>query len=268
MWKREPFWGEPLVLPLKDEIFGPLQPRPDTDPAVVVQGKMRQTPRGWVVTVFFVNTQLEQDRKKDEAWVIQPKMRVLDAAAPPRPIFIQRRDWQHDLTKMDPISREETETLEMLYRHRLEFAVGHGVSVHATLPEPEAVRAQMIETEFVPRSEVEQQTPPTVADDPKLTGVVLDMKELAQMPKAELVGLRQGESSSTDGVASAVPAGLPGGPPDGLPVDRIRSQAERAVQAIAVDVARIWRRGGRVRHYREVSGVRGGTAHGGRVRPG
>ena len=168
-------------------IYGTLQPRPDTDPAVIVQGKIRLTPRGWVITVFFVNTQPEQDRKKDEAWVFQPKMWVLDAAVPPQPIIIQRRDWQHDLTRMDAITREETETLEMLYRHRLEFAVGHGASVHVTLPAPEATKAMMVETEFVPRSEVEQQTPPTPADDTNLTGVVLDMKELAQMPKADLL---------------------------------------------------------------------------------
>ena len=187
VWKRTPYLGDPLAVVLKNGMFGPLQPRPDTDPAVIVQGKMRQTPRGWVVTVFFVNTSPEQDRKKDEAWVFQPKMWVLDAAVPPQPIFVQRRDWQHDLTKMDAITREETETLEMLYRHRLEFAVGHGVSVHTTLPQPEAIKAAMIETEFVPRSEVEQQTPPTPADDSNLTGVVLDMKELAQMPKADLL---------------------------------------------------------------------------------
>ena len=187
VWKRTHCLGEPLLLVLKNGMFGPLQPSPDTDPTIIVQGKMRQTPRGWVVTVFFVNTSPEQDRKKDEAWVFQPKMSVLDASVPPQPIFVQRRDWQHDLTKMDAISREETETLEMLYRHRLEFAVGHGVSVHTTLPYPEAIKALTLETEFVPRSEVEQQTPPTPADDTNLTGVVLDMKELAQMPKAELL---------------------------------------------------------------------------------
>ena len=187
VWKREPFTGEPLVVLLKNGAFGPLQPRPDTDPTVIVQGKLRQTPRGWIVTVFFVNTQPEQERKKDEAWVFQPKMWVLDAAVPPQPILVQRRDWQHDLTKMDPITREETETLEMLYRHRLEFAVGHGASVHVTLPAPEATKAMMVETEFVPRSEVEQQTPPTPTDDANLTGVVLDMKELAQMSKADLL---------------------------------------------------------------------------------
>jgi hypothetical protein len=199
VWKREHFTGEALVLPLKDGMFGPLQPRPDTDPTVVVQGKMRRSSGGWVVTVFFVNTQPEQDRKKDEAWVFQPKVRVLDAAVPAQPIFVQRRDWQYDLIKLDPITREETETLEMLYRHRLEFAVGHGVSVHATLPEPEATHAHQLETEFVPRWEVEQQTPPTADDDAKLKGVVLDMKELAQMPKvAMLASLRQMQSAYTD----------------------------------------------------------------------
>lgn len=192
VWKRDPFVGDPLPLPLKAGFFGPVKPRPNTDQAVVIQGKMQQTARGWVVTVFFVNTSPEQDRKKDEAWVYQPKLWVLDAAQPPQPIFVQRRDWQHDLTKMDPITREETETLEMLYRHRLEFAVGHGVSVHATLSEPGATRAAMLETEFVPRSEVEQQTPPTATDNPDLTGVVLDMKELSSMSKANLLtSLRQ-----------------------------------------------------------------------------
>ena len=115
VWKREPFTGEPLSVLLKTGAFGPFLPRPDTDSSVVVQGKVRQTPRGWVVTVFLVNTRPEQERKKDEAWVFQPKLWVLDAAVPPQPIFLQHRDWQHDLSKMDPISREETETLEMLY---------------------------------------------------------------------------------------------------------------------------------------------------------
>ncbi len=196
VWKRDPLSGDLLTVSLTSGAFGPLLPRPDTDSSVVVQGKIRQTPRGWVVTVFLVNTRPEQERRKDEAWVYQPQMWVLDAAVPPRPVFVQHRDWQHDLSKMDPISREEAETLEMLYRHRLEFAIGHGVSVHATLPEPDATRAQMVETQFVPRAEVEQQTPPSPADDSNLTGVVLDMKELAQMPKPELLtSLRQLQSA-------------------------------------------------------------------------
>jgi hypothetical protein len=69
-----------------------------------------------------------------------------------------------DLSKMDPITREETETLEMLYRRHLQFAVGHGVSVHVTRPELLAEKAKAIETEFVPQAEVAQQTSPTSTD--------------------------------------------------------------------------------------------------------
>ena len=196
MWVRSPLVGDPLPVRLKNGAFGPLLPRRDTDSAVVVQGKIRETPRGWVVTVFLVNTQPEQERRRDEAWVFQPKLSALDAAVSPRPVFRQHRDWQHDLNNMDPISREETETLEMLYRHRLEFAVGHGVSVHATLPEPEGTRAQLLETTFVPQAEVEQQTAPSPGDDAALAGVELDMKVLAQLPKATLLAsLRQLETA-------------------------------------------------------------------------
>jgi hypothetical protein len=191
-FRRKSLVGDPVVLPLQVGVFGPVRLRPDTDPSVTIQGRMRQTANGWVVTVFMVNTEDEPAKGKDAAWVFQPKMQVTDAAQPARAIFVQRRMWHHDLTKMDPLTREETETLEMLYRRRLEFAVGHGVAVHVTLPEPGADHATMIETEFVPRAEVEQQTPPTVTDNDDLVGLLLDMKELATMPKPDLVAnLRQ-----------------------------------------------------------------------------
>lgn len=187
VWKRLPVAGEPLTITLTGGFFGPLKPRPDTDPFVVIQGRVRQTPEGWVVTAFMVNTQDEPNKKKDEAWVFQPVLKVLDGTTPGRAIFIQRRRWQHDLSKMDPLTREETSTLEMLYRHRLEFAVGHGVSVHVSLQEPNSERATAVETTFVPQADVEQQTPPTVADDPDLAGLVLDMRDLAELPKPDLV---------------------------------------------------------------------------------
>jgi hypothetical protein len=92
-------------------------------------------------------------------------------------------------SKLDPITREETKTLEMLYRRHLQFAVGHGVSVHVTLPEPLAEKAWAIETEFVPQAEVAEQTPPTSTDlgFESLTALTLDMRELAELPKAGLV---------------------------------------------------------------------------------
>jgi hypothetical protein len=87
------------------------------------------------------------------------------------PIFVQRKGVTADLSKMDPLTREETETLEMLYRHQREFAAGHGVAVHATLPEPLAERATAVETEWIPRFDVPQQTPRSQADDENLHGL-------------------------------------------------------------------------------------------------
>lgn len=187
VWKREPYTGKPLTIPLKEDSFGPLRPCRKDDPEIVIQGKIRKLSMGWVVTVFLVNTSEERKILKDEAWVFQPYLRIHDASSPSRAIFVQRHDWKRDLAKMDNLSREETETLEMLYRHHLEFAVGHGVSVHVTLPVPGADRATEIETTFIPTSEVEQQTPPGVAENPDLSGLSLDMTELAEMPARDLI---------------------------------------------------------------------------------
>lgn len=149
---------------------------------------MRQTAEGWVVTLFMVNQQEERQGRnepKDEVWVFQPKLRVHGAEQ--GPIFVQRKGAKADLSKLDRLSREETETLDMLYRHRREFAVGHGISVHATLPEPYAERATQVETEWVPSFELPQQTPRSADDDENLAGLTLDMKELAELPKTGLI---------------------------------------------------------------------------------
>jgi hypothetical protein len=149
---------------------------------------MRRTSHGWVVTIFLVNQQEERKRQhepKDEVWVFQPKLRIRGVTN--EPIFVQRKEAKADLSKLDPLTREETETMAMLYRHHREFAVGHGISIHATLPEPLAERATTVETEWAPISEVPQQTPRSESDDSNLQGLTLDMKNLAEMPKSELI---------------------------------------------------------------------------------
>jgi hypothetical protein len=201
IWKRGHVVGDPQIVPLIAGAFGPLIPS-KPQPPVRLQGRIRQTPDGWIVTVFLVNQQEEPKRLKDEAWIFQPKMTAMDPRR--RPIFIKRSSLTADLSRMDPITREETETLEMLYRRHLQFAVGHGVSVHAALPEPLAEKATTIETEFVPEAEVAQQTPPT-AQDPgfeSIAGLNLDMRELADMPKATLItNLRIIESAYGDWIS-------------------------------------------------------------------
>ena len=187
VWQRHPVAAPPLSLDLKDGNIKPTALRTD-HPLVQLQGRMRQTTDGWVVTLFMVNQQEERTRRgvpKDEVWVFQPKLRVHGVDR--QPIFVQRKNAKADLSKMDSRTREESETLEMLYRHQREFAVGHGISVHATLPEPLAEQATQVETEWVPRFEVPQQTPRSAADDENLDGVVMDMKELAELPKSGLI---------------------------------------------------------------------------------
>jgi hypothetical protein len=187
VWKRFPVVTPSLVLDLKDGMLKPKELHVD-HPLVQLQGRMRLTTDGWVVTLFLVNQQTERTRAgepKDEVWLFQPKLRVYGLDG--EPIFVQRKTAKADLSKMDPLTREETETLEMLYRHQREFAVGHGVSIHATPPEPLAERATQVETEWVPQFEVPQQTPRSADDDENLNGVVMDMKELAELPKPGLI---------------------------------------------------------------------------------
>jgi len=187
VWKRKPVIAEPLLLTLSNGIVHPQELHPE-HPLVQLQGRMRLTSDGWVVTLFMVNLQPERTRRgepKDEVWVFQPKLKV--RSADHSPIFVQRKGRKMDLSKMDPLTREETETLEMLYRHQREFAVGHGISVHATLAESLAERATQVETEWVPVFEVAQQTPRSEADDENLAGLTMDMKALANLPKEGLI---------------------------------------------------------------------------------
>src|ERR1035437_4301831 len=187
VWKREAVIVTPIPLPLKSGNIAPRKLHPD-HLLVQLQGRMRLTADGWVVTLFLVNQQPERTRRgepKDEAWVFQPKLRVRGTEG--QAILVQRKTLKADLSKMDPLTREETETLEMLYRHQREFAVGHGISVHASLPESSAERAVQVETEWVPCSEVPQQTARSEDDDENLAGLTLDMKTLAELPKEGLI---------------------------------------------------------------------------------
>ena len=101
-----------------------------------------------------------------------------------RPIF-HSRPTQRDLGKSDPVTFAEEQEMAMLYRHQVEFGVGHGVSIHAECPEGVCDRATRLATKVVPSYEIPQTTPPTSADFSKLAGLVLDMKELGETPTAD-----------------------------------------------------------------------------------
>jgi Helicase conserved C-terminal domain len=70
--------------------------------------------------------------------------------------------------------------MAMIYRNRVEFAVGHGVSIHAETPTGVSDHAVRLSTRVIPAAEVPMITAPTSDDVPALGTVVRDMKELAQ----------------------------------------------------------------------------------------
>jgi hypothetical protein len=158
-------------------------------PAVRVQAKMRKRDGFWIVTLFLINGQRES-RPKDASYVFQPEL--VARATDGEPIFV--KGLRHrPLKTADYAARMEHETLEMMYRHRVEFAVGHGVSVHAEPAPGDPQRAISVRTVVVPASDVCRTTPPTASDasrNPsfaKLDEMVLDMKALATMSREELL---------------------------------------------------------------------------------
>lgn len=180
VWQRYPRGGVKEI-PLKD---GPIKPvAPDAQFGdIYLQGRIRKRDSHWVVTIFLINAQ-EEGKPKDEFHVFQPVITVNSVDG--KPIFCKRMT----VGTNDDL---EEHLMAMLYRHHVEFAVGHGVSVHAEVSEESSDRATSIRTEFVPRYEVPRTTPPTVEDAEeneafgKLKGLVLDMKELAEADAKKL----------------------------------------------------------------------------------
>src|SRR5947209_3468380 len=180
VWKRQPREGTSKPVPLQAGRFN-WKPVPDI-PEVYVQGLIRKRDDHWSVTLFLVNGQEEPKKLRDQAWLYQPELAVqcpLD-----KPIFV-RRPSVRDPGKLDPVMFEEDQQMAMVYRHCVEFAVGHGVSVHSEPCPGQCDRSVRLRTQVVPRYEVPKVTPPTAADIPALAGLVLDMKVLADTPAAE-----------------------------------------------------------------------------------
>jgi len=182
VWKREPV-EKTLPVPIEQGFFSPI-PVTKKQPQVTLQGRMRKTDDGWFVTLFLVNGQKEPRRNKDEAWLFQTEMiaESSDGAA----IFRKRFSHTADYDKMDDITRTELQSLTMLYRGQVEFAVGHSVSVHAEPDPKNTQRAIRLKTESIPTYEVPKTTPPSKQDNPDLENIVLDMKDLSETPDARL----------------------------------------------------------------------------------
>lgn len=187
VWQRIPCGGK-LLLPLTEGVI-PHQ-APDKDyPKVRLQGSIRakNVNGDRLVTLFLVNAQEEPDTNRDMAWVFQPELIVRAGEhASQRAIF--RRRPVLDADGMDP----EREALEMIYRNRVEFAVGHGVAVHAETAE-DLTLATEVRTAVMPQYEVQVTETPGLdpSDRPAMKEMVgsglLDMQRLATLEVGALV---------------------------------------------------------------------------------
>jgi hypothetical protein len=181
VWKRNQRAAVSEPIPLK---VGRIKWTPDAEfPQVQVQGLVRNRDDFWSITLFLVNGQAEPKKLRDTAWLFQPELAV---EAPDRQPVFHSRPQRKEPGKADPESYAEEQEMAMLYRHQVEFGVGHGVSLHADCSDGICDKAHRLSTNVVPTYEVPRTTPPTVADWPKLAGMVLDMKELGETPTPQL----------------------------------------------------------------------------------
>ncbi|WP_031431996.1 DISARM system helicase DrmA [Methylomicrobium agile] len=183
-WKRIPSGGS-AVVSLKKRTIEPIQIDADC-PSVVVQGSVSAPLENGdrLVTLFLVNTQTMPEQNQDQSWIFQPELIVRDTEG--RAVFRRR-----PILRADEFD-EEREALEMIYRDRVEFAVGHGVSVNATVSEEDRERATEVRTAVLPEYEIQMTETPGLEpeDRPAMRRMIedglLDMERLAELATPEM----------------------------------------------------------------------------------
>ena len=188
VWQRIPCGGK-IEIEMKEGVVSHMAPD-STAPEVRIQGTVRNKNEkdDRLVTLFLVNAQKEPKENKDSAWIFQPEL-ILSAAGETQgePIFRRRPVLE------DKEADDERSSLEMIYRNHVEFAVGHGISVHAVPSRNDLERATEIRTQVLPDYEVPVTETPGLnpEDRPAMREMVekgyLDMQVLADMEQQELV---------------------------------------------------------------------------------
>jgi hypothetical protein len=182
VWRRYPMGGS-VSLSLAEGDFQGLVPDP-TQPEVIIRGRIRRNGGDWMVTTFLVNTQEEEGRRRDEAWLFQGQLGA--GATDGSSAVFRRPSPNRDLAT----ERNEAEALAMVYRDHVEFVVGHGTGVHAVRSTGDPTQAVRVETRAVPSYEVPRTDPPSPPDFPgipQLADVELDMARLAVLERDTLV---------------------------------------------------------------------------------
>lgn len=186
VWKRYPRSGSVVVNLRNGSVKA--QVLDATLPEIYVQGRVRQRDHHWIVTLFLVNGQTEEKPNKDRWYMFQPELTV--TATDGSAAF--EKKLSKYLASQDPALKIEDERMAMLYRRCVEFAVGHGVSVHAEVAGDLGEKATLIKTKIIPTYEVPMTEAPTDADvavNPAfagLSGLVLDMKDLTETPSSQI----------------------------------------------------------------------------------
>ena len=194
MWQRQPAGGTSKSLALDaDGDLGVITPDADY-PQVLIKGRIRTHGSCRVVTLFLVNEQDESDfdRAGQAAWLFQVTLGV--RAPDGRAVFVRRPVAGADA--IPEVDRDELASLDMLYRHEGELAVGHGIATHATHPDSDRTRATRIETVAMPTADVALTEAPTVDDfanapaiQAPFAKVITDMQVLGEAADADLPGL-------------------------------------------------------------------------------
>ena len=211
VWQRAPMMGVSAPIALVEGALEPWSPVADA-PAVVVRGLVRRRDDEWSVTLYLTNAQTEPRTRspegRDSAWLFQPGLEVMGVEE--APIFCQHLR----LRRAGTVDAEDL-AMNMAYRHETEFAVGHGVAVHAELAPGSTDRAVRLVTRVIPDYEVGRTTPPTPADLPALANIVLDMQMLSTLADDAFAGalgpLADAYAAWIDGqeAASAAPGVAP-----------------------------------------------------------
>jgi hypothetical protein len=184
-WKRIPSGGIQDIS-LRNRVIEPIIVDDECSEVIIKGSVSAPLDNGdRLVTLFLVNTQSMPDQNQDQAWVFQPELIVRDQEN--QPIFRRRPILNPDN------SDAERESLEMIYRKHVEFAVGHGISVHSKAAPDDNERAVEIRTVVLPQNEVPiTETPGIAAEDRvAMRGLVeeglLDMEHLAAVERDDLI---------------------------------------------------------------------------------
>ena len=191
LWQRYPAGGS-RSLELADGEIAPFAVDA-AQPDVVVRGRCRRTEQCWLVTLFLVNAQVPKRRNVDERWLFQIELSA--SATGGESVFVGRRlALAHGVGDVDP----ELRHLDLLYRDKVEFAVGHGVAARADVDPDDPQRARRVSIATIPTSEVakvEAPPPDDAAMDPierkLLSQVVLDMADLSRMDGPDAASVLQ-----------------------------------------------------------------------------